>query len=117
MKTLSVTFEKNQQDINGAVVDGLESVRQRVTERLRFRVKTWFLNLRDGVPYTPNVFGHKTTEGLAARTLTDAIRGVADVTDVTDVQTSLNPETREFTYQARVHTIYGLMQTSETVTT
>ena len=102
-------------DLNNQIIDGIESVRQRVVQRLRFRARSWFINLQKGVPYTPQVFGHQTTLPIATATITAAIKEVPDVTDVLDVDSTLDPDTRRMTYSATVHTIFGNFSMSEEV--
>lgn len=94
------------EDITGAVVDGIEALRQRVAQRLRFRRGTWVFDPGAG---TPAVVGHEITAPIAQRVITDTIRdeGGDEITDITDVEVSLDPETRVFSYSATVVTIYG----------
>ena len=103
-------------DLSNALADGLESVRQRVVQRLRFRAREWLLNLNAGVPYDPNIFGHRTTLALATQTITAAIRTVPDVTAVSRVESTLNHEIRTMTYFASVSTLYGSFTVTEPVT-
>lgn len=82
MLTLSVS----NGDLNFRVADGLESVIQRVLQRLRFFRGSWFLNALAGVPHLSDVFGHQFDPTLAERTLTDAILSVDDVESVRDLE-------------------------------
>ena len=61
-------------DLDNRIIDRLDSLRQRVEQRLRFPASTWFLNRRAGVPYNTDVLGHQATLGLATMTLTTAVR-------------------------------------------
>lgn len=126
MRTISA-FAAGEQAVDGQdirltptgdleVVDGLESVRQRVVERLRFWIGQWFLDVRGGVPYRPEIFQRPTSAGLAAAVVTDQIRSVEDVTGVHSVVASIDPLSRRMTYTATVATRYGDMQIGETVT-
>ena len=103
-------------DLANTLADGLESVRQRVSQRLRFRAREWLLDLTKGTPYDPQVFGHATTLSIATQTLTQAIRTVPDVTGVIGVESSINHETRRMNYFARVNTRYGSFEVTEPVT-
>ena len=100
---------------NLAVVDGLEDVRQRVLERLRYWLGQWFLSVQDGVPYRPEIFQRSTTVGLAAAIVTDQIRTVEEVTGVSRVVATLDPVTRRMTYSALVSTEHGSMEIGETI--
>ena len=124
-KTISA-FGNNQQARDGQdiridqrgnleVVDGLEDVRQRVLERLRYWLGQWFLTVQDGVPYRPEIFQRSTTAGLAAAIVTDQIRSVEEVTGVSNVVATLDPVTRSMTYSARVSTTQGSMEIGDNI--
>ena len=93
-------------DITGAVVDGIEALRQRIAQRLRFRRGTWVFAPRDGVPA---IIGHDVTVPIASRVVTEAIRveGGTEIVSIDNVTVNLDPETRIFRYSASVTTIYG----------
>ena len=115
--TLGVSYIAGQPpDLDGTIVTGFESLRQRIVQAIRFRLGEWFLRTNRGLPYT-DLIGHRTTAGLAAATLTQAIRdeGGAEVEAVTDVRWSLT-HPRRFRYQATVDTIYGPTAVDETLT-
>ena len=110
MTTLEVEYFAGtdvSQDITGGLADGLASVMMRVNHRLAFFRGTWFLDLLSGIPHVPDVFGHQTTLQLAQRTITEAIRTVPDVTDVTEDRLTVNNEQRHLSYYAVIHTIFG----------
>lgn len=90
-----------------AVVTGLEDVRQRVIERLRFWRGDWYLDRTDGVPYIQEVFTRPMSAGLAASIVSGVIRSVAGVTGVRDVEATVDPVTRTLAYSARVDTVHG----------
>ena len=97
------------------VVDELEDVRQRVLMRLRWWIGQWFLLVRDGVPYRPEIFQRSTSVGLAAAVVSDQIRRVAGVTAVRDVVASIDPTSRLMQYSATIDTLFGSLQMDETV--
>ena len=101
-------------DLTGAVTDGLEALRQRITQRLRFERGTWIFAPAAGFP---PIIGHETTIPLAQRAITEAIRdeGGDEITSIEDVTVSLDRDTRVFRYAARVVTIYGPTSLAETV--
>ena len=90
-----------------AVVEGIEDVRQRVHQRLRFFLGEWFLDVADGIPYREEVFTRPISAGLAAALVTDQISAVPGVTAVKSVDASLDALRRRFTYTAVVTTPYG----------
>ena len=94
-------------DLDNRVVDGIESLRQRIGQRLRFRVGEWQLDRRQG---TESVLGFEYTPELAAAVLSGAIRdeGAEEVTGISNVQFNLDAD-RRLSYYAIVNTIYGVM--------
>lgn len=100
------TLDAPADDITFRVVDGIESVCQRVRERIYFVLGEWFLAREAGTPYFYRVLGQD-DYGLAERLITDTIRGVTDVTDVQDVSLVVDTVTRHAVYTARVLTIFG----------
>ena len=101
-------------DLDGAVVDGIEALRQRVVEAIRYRFGTWFLSRNTGLDYDL-LIGHRITADLAAATLNSTIReeGREEVTGLDNVVYSLARSDRIFEYSVLVQTIYGPMQISE----
>ena len=95
-----------QHDLDNTVVDGLRSLEQRISQRLRFPIGTWQLDTRRG---TESVLGRTFTPDLAASVISAAIRdeGGSEVTGVEDVTTRLDGRTLRYT--ATVATIYGVM--------
>ena len=98
--------DEGARDLAFGLIDGLESVRARVKMRLLFWRGTWFTATEDGVPYLQEVFGRQPDERLAARIISDEIRGVTDVTGVRDLTFRLGAD-RVARYSATVDSIYG----------
>lgn len=94
-------------DIDFAVAEGLASVVQRVLQRLGFFRGEWFLDTAQGTPYINEVVGHQVDLALAKQAITSQIRGVPDVTGVSDVEISVDYKARRLSYSATVATIYG----------
>lgn len=86
---------------------GLESVRQRVIERVRFFAGEWFLDAAAGVPYYQRILTRPADTVLAAVAITDQIRDVDGVVDVRDVRAVIDPATRRLTWSATVDTDAG----------
>ena len=97
-------------DLDGTIVAGIESLRQRVQQAILFRIRTWFLNLNRGVDYSL-IQGHQTTASIAASTITAAIReeGGAEITAISNIEFSLDHDTRVYRYSCECATIYGVM--------
>ena len=101
-------------DLDGRIVDGLEALRQRVVEAIRFRFNTWFLARNQGLDYDL-LIGHQITPALAAAALNDTIRTEAgdELVALRDLTYSLESATRVFSYYVVVDSIYGSMTISE----
>ena len=108
MRTLAVTAdpETGVADLDGGVADGIESLRQRVEQRLAFRRGTWTLDPRAG---TDRIIGRGISARLAAQRLTAAIRdeGGPEIVAMRDVTFRLDADTRRLHYSAVAVTIYG----------
>ena len=98
-----------------ATVDGLESVRQRVVQRLRLHRGEWFLNRDAGMPWHQEMLGHPLSAELSGRIIVDQILGVPDVIDVTDIDFRIEPANRRLRLSAVVETRFGSMQIQETM--
>ena len=116
MRTLSVkTIDAaGTQDLDNTVVDGIDSLAQRIEQRLRFLLGTWQLDTRKG---TPSVLGREFTPELAGTVISGAVRdeGGSEINEITDVRTSLDRATRTMRYTVTAKTIYGSMTVSGTV--
>ena len=112
MRTLGVGTDN---DLDNTIVDGIESVRQRITQRVRFWRGTWFLDEADGVPYLREVLDRPTEIGVAGTVIAEQIRGVSDVTSVSQVSTEFDPDTRRLTFRGHVETVYGELDVTEEV--
>ena len=110
MRTLSVSPIRTDgpDDVDNVVVDGIEALRQRIQQRLRFPLGTWDLDTRRG---TESTLGHNMTPALAASALTDAIldEGGDEITGAPEVRSVLDHDTRALSYSATIPTIYGDM--------
>ena len=114
-RTVSVTQPDpdSTDDLDGGVVDGIEALRQRIVQAIRFRFGTWFLARNSGLDYNL-LIGHRIASSLAAATLNDTIRteGGDEVLDLLDVTYSIDGN-RTFNYAVRVSTVYGDMLINE----
>ena len=98
-------------DLDGQVVDGIEALRQRILQAIRFRAGTWFLSRRGGLDYGL-LIGHQIPPALAASAVNRAIleEGGDEIISLEDVEYSLNRADRVFSYSVRVMTTHGPMQ-------
>ena len=96
-------------DLDGNLATGIESLRQRIEQHLRWRLGSWFLRRDRGVPYELLV-GHGGPEGAAA-VITTAIRneGASEVSGIENIIVTHDSPTRILNYSCVVQTIYGSM--------
>ena len=85
-------------------MDGRESIRQRVAQRVRFFLGEWFLNQAVGTPYYRSVFIRPLSPGLALSAVAHAIRSVEGVARVSNVEGEVDDATRTLQFRAVVHT-------------
>lgn len=90
-----------------AIETGAEDVRQRVIERLRYWRGEWYLASGEGVPYLQEVFSRPISAELAQTIVSDEIRSVEGVREVSGVRAEIDPETRRLAYAAQVETDFG----------
>lgn len=84
-----------------AAVHGVESVRQRVLQLVRFSRGQWFLNLSAGVPYLTAVLGPASIP-LAEQQLRTRIEAVDGVDRVSSVRSRFNIDERRLSVEVEV---------------
>lgn len=101
----------------GALVveEGLEAVRQRVLQRLRFTRGEWFLSEGDGVPYFDVIFNQGLDSGLVAQVIVAELLRIPTVDAVEVVSATLDPTTRRTHLAMRLETRFGEMTVEEDV--
>ena len=89
------------------LADGLESVRQRVEQRLRFFRGEWFLDTRVGTPWFQFVLTRPFAEGVADAVLRQAIQAVEGVLGVESTDIEVDREDRRLKWSAVISTEFG----------
>ncbi len=100
-------------DIQFATVTGIQEVRQRIQERLRYWRGEWFLNSAEGLPYLTDLLGSRLDEGLVHTVIREQVLDVADVTGVSNIE--ITESNRVFTISLDVATIFGSVNLSQTL--
>ena len=114
MRTVSVSpindIEDAPEDLDGRIVDGIVSLRQRVEQAFKFRLGEWFLRRQAGFDYN-SIIGHRIPPSLAATALANVVReeGAAEILSLENMQYSLDRSTRIFRWSVLARTIYGPM--------
>jgi hypothetical protein len=95
---------------NGALdfyVNTPEAVAQAIETTLKFFLGEWYLNVNDGTPWVQSILGFHSQED-ADEALIQVVYNVQGVQNVSNWQSTYDPETRQYTsISAIVDTIYG----------
>ena len=105
------TFGNQQADFHR---DSSEAVAQAVRTRLLLDRGEWFIDTRDGMPWSNEVLGERT---VATRdsAIKKRILGTTGVTQIDSYESVLDPQNRRLTVTASITTVYGSASLSETV--
>lgn len=83
-----------------------EAVGQAVKTRLMLWLGEWYLNTNSGTPYIQGVLGKK-TEAQANAVIQDRVIRTQGASRIKNYESSLNADTRHFSVQFDLDTIYG----------
>ena len=92
------------------ILSDFESLRQKIYTRLNLFKATWLLDMLAGVPYLQEILVRPVDAGISATILNTEILKESEVIRIKEVGTSLDRDTRIFSYQATLATIYGEME-------
>lgn len=97
------TFGHGQSDF---FINEPAAVGQAVGTRLLLITKEWFLDLTEGTPYNTDILGTGTTP-LRDVAVQRRILGTQGCKSITDYNSRVDPDTRAYSVQATIETIYG----------
>ena len=92
---------------NLVVVRGVDDVRERVIEALRFQRGSWWLAASKGVPYRASIFVRPAFASTLSRIVGQTLLDVPGVAAVNNVDVSIDRVTRRMSYTADVTTDTG----------
>lgn len=92
--------------------DTPECVAQAVATRLRLLRGEWFLDLTEGTPYAPSVFGKHTRESYDFA-LRQRVLETEGVTSIEEYESIFDGETRKLTVNITINTVYGAAKIQE----
>ena len=85
-----------------------EAVGQAAQTRLLLWLREWFLDTDEGTPFMLGILGkHPNQKERADITIQDRIQGTQGFVDIENYESEINPETRAFTVNVMINTIYG----------
>jgi len=119
MRTLSFNNITGLNVVNNdlIVITGINALKEKLEERLRFFLGEWFLDTTQGVPYLQEIFEKPVDTGLITSILTGEISKEEDVISVNETQALFEKDTRQFTYSATVETSFGSLSLSTSTET
>lgn len=99
-------FGQNKQHF----VSDIDAVRQAVYTRLKLLLEEWWEDVQDGLPLFQSILGARTGKGQQAIDIIiqDRIRGTTCVTDVFQYESTLDEESRKYSFQCQIGTLYGI---------
>lgn len=100
------SFGNNQLDF---YKDTPEAVGQNVQTSLLLWLGEWYLNTDLGTPYMQGILG-KYSQEVANTTIQDQILNVDGVTNISDFQSIIDPDTRSLSVTCSIDTIFGPTQ-------
>lgn len=90
-----------------------DAVAQAIKTRMLLFLGEWWMNTSDGLPLFQQILGQRAKMNIIEGILVNRIRGLRmpdqryAVTSVSNVITTYDPETRDFTFSCSVDTVYG----------
>lgn len=106
-------FGRSHSDYLVDVVESPDAVAQAIKTRLLLFLGEWWANIKDGLPLWQQVLGRRIRKEAVDQLLIRRIRnwkmpdGRTPVTSVISVSSTLNSETREYSFACTVNTVYG----------
>ncbi len=83
-----------------------DAVGQSVKTRLLLWLGEWYLNITEGTPYLQGILGKHSKE-KADVTIQDRVLTTGGVVDVTEFVSTIEPNTRSYSDEFLIDTIYG----------
>lgn len=102
-----------------AFLTDIDAVAQAIMTRINLLLGEWWLDLQDGTPIWQTMLGvggSGKNSLPATLALEQRIKDTPFVQDLSDVETSYNPNTRAFTFSCTVQTQFGSLSVSNTPT-
>ena len=114
--TRTVTADLHLDSLGNLVMEeGLEAVRQRILQRLRFARGEWFLEPEEGVPYFDVIFTEGFDAGLVAQVIVAELSRIPSVDSIEVVSATLDPPTRRTHLVLHLQTSLGDMVVEEDI--
>ena len=89
------------------LIDGINALRQKIQERLRFFLGEWQLDTSAGIPYFQSLFPKPLNPSLIISTIDREILKEPEVERVNGKSFEYDKETRKIKYDFTIVTIYG----------
>ena len=89
------------------IATGLEDIRQRCLQRMRFFRGEWFMDIRDGTPWFTRILTRPVDIGVVNAVITEQLASVEGVQRVESVDAEIDRETRTLRFEATLITNEG----------
>lgn len=100
------TFGNGQMDFYRDVPEGVGQI---IKTGLLLWLGEWYLNTAVGMPWLEGVLG-KHGQTTADTTIQDQILNTQGVVNIQSFSSEIDPDTRQYSAQAKVNTLYGVTQ-------
>lgn len=103
------SFGSNSQDF----LQQTDAVAQAILTRLKLLQAEWWEDLKDGLPLWQEIIGFRKDKNLVDKIVIDRILGTTNVRSMLEYESYWDNETREYTFTAKVDTVFGDVILSE----
>jgi hypothetical protein len=83
------------------------AVAQAIKSRLRLLLYEWWLEPSDGLPLWQKILGKRNPKSMIDGIIQERILGTTNVRKIDYMDSTYNPDTREYTFYCVVETVFG----------
>jgi hypothetical protein len=97
----------------GCYLTGVDAVAQAIETRLMLYLEEWWEDRNDGLPLWQSILGAPGgKKKIIDKLIQERILGTPNVTSISEITTTLDPDTRAYSFTCVVDTIFGSVQVS-----
>ena len=97
------------------VLQDIDAVKQAIFTRLWLWQEEWWENKELGLPMLQRILGYRLTCKAADLLLRERVLGTTGVTGIAAFDSTMNDDTRAYTFTITVNTVYGQTTISEVI--
>lgn len=91
-------------------IEGIESLAENIDQRFQLFKGKYFMDTTQGVPYLTEILTKPVDPDLIASILNAEALKEPEATSIGEVSTTLDPDTREFSYNATINSSVGIVE-------